>query len=72
MGRQRSDRAVHEGVAIEEVGPTTQIGPTIFLERTPGEVRGPQPTAGAHTDEVLRSLGYGDEELAALRTRGVI
>jgi crotonobetainyl-CoA:carnitine CoA-transferase CaiB-like acyl-CoA transferase len=55
-----------------EVGKTTQIGVTIFLDRTPGEVRGPQPTAGAHTDEVLRELGYGDAELAKLRASGVI
>jgi len=55
-----------------EVGPTTQIGPTIFLDGTPGEVRGPQPLPGAHTDEVLRALGHDDGELAALRAEGVI
>ena len=55
-----------------EVGPTTQIGVTIFLEQTPGEVRGPQPTAGAHTDEVLGALGHDATELAELRTQGVI
>ena len=44
----------------------------MFLDRTPGEVRGPQPRAGDHTDEVLRPLGYGDAELADLRTKGVI
>ena len=55
-----------------EVGPTTQIGVTVFLERTPGEVRGPRPTAGAHTDEVLRALGHVDDELAELRSKGVI
>jgi len=55
-----------------EVGPTTQLGVTIFLEGTPGEVQGPQPLAGAHTDEVLRSLGHADEEIAGLRERGVI
>jgi crotonobetainyl-CoA:carnitine CoA-transferase CaiB-like acyl-CoA transferase len=55
-----------------DVGPTTQIGVTIFLEQTPGEVRGPQPTAGAHTDEVLGALGHDAAELAELRTQGVI
>ena len=59
-------------VVDPEVGATTQVGQTIFLERTPGEVRGPQPVAGAHTDEVLRSLGHDEAELAALRDRGVI
>jgi crotonobetainyl-CoA:carnitine CoA-transferase CaiB-like acyl-CoA transferase len=55
-----------------DVGPTTQIGQVIFLERTPGEVRGPQPPAGAHTDEVLGELGYTPADLAALRDKGVI
>jgi crotonobetainyl-CoA:carnitine CoA-transferase CaiB-like acyl-CoA transferase len=55
-----------------EVGPTTQSGVMIFLDGTPGEVRGPRPRAGAHTDEVLRSLGHHDDELAALREKGVI
>jgi len=54
------------------VGPTTQVGVTIFLGTTPGEVKGPQPLAGAHTDEVLRSLGRDDTEIATLRARGVI
>jgi crotonobetainyl-CoA:carnitine CoA-transferase CaiB-like acyl-CoA transferase len=31
-----------------------------------------QPTAGAHTDEVLRSLGHDDDEVASLRARGVV
>lgn len=59
-------------VVDPEVGPTTQIGNTIFLNSTPGKVKGPQPLAGAHTDEVLRALGYGDEELETLRVKGVI
>jgi crotonobetainyl-CoA:carnitine CoA-transferase CaiB-like acyl-CoA transferase len=59
-------------VADPEVGRTTQIGVTIFLEGTPGQVRGPQPTPGAHTDDVLRALGHDDEELAELRRSGVI
>jgi crotonobetainyl-CoA:carnitine CoA-transferase CaiB-like acyl-CoA transferase len=59
-------------VVDPEVGPTTQVGVSMFLDRTPGEVRGPQPGAGDHTDEVLRPLGYGDAELADLRSEGVI
>ena len=55
-----------------EVGPTTQVGPAVFLSETPAQVQGPQPTAGADTDAVLRALGYDDNELAALRAGGVI
>jgi crotonobetainyl-CoA:carnitine CoA-transferase CaiB-like acyl-CoA transferase len=59
-------------VTDPEVGPTTQIGVTIFLDRTPGEVRGPQPTAGADTDDVLGELGHGDADIAELRRMRVI
>jgi crotonobetainyl-CoA:carnitine CoA-transferase CaiB-like acyl-CoA transferase len=55
-----------------EVGPTTQIGVTLFLEGTPGEVKGPQPPAGAHTSEVLMALGHDAAELERLRSEGVI
>jgi crotonobetainyl-CoA:carnitine CoA-transferase CaiB-like acyl-CoA transferase len=55
-----------------EIGPTTQLGVMIFLESTPGAVKGPQPAAGAHTDEVLGDLGHDAAELAALRAKGVV
>jgi crotonobetainyl-CoA:carnitine CoA-transferase CaiB-like acyl-CoA transferase len=66
----------HTGSVVEvddpEVGRTTQLGLTIFLEGTPGEVVGPQPRLGAHTDEVFGSLGHDAAELASLRAKGVI
>jgi crotonobetainyl-CoA:carnitine CoA-transferase CaiB-like acyl-CoA transferase len=55
-----------------DVGPTTQLGTTIFLEGTPGRVRGPQPRPGADNDEVLGSVGYSGDQLAALRDTSVI
>jgi crotonobetainyl-CoA:carnitine CoA-transferase CaiB-like acyl-CoA transferase len=45
---------------------------TLFLDKTPGEVRGPQPLPGAHTDEVLGELGFDDDRLAQLRKEGVL
>jgi crotonobetainyl-CoA:carnitine CoA-transferase CaiB-like acyl-CoA transferase len=36
------------------------------------EIRTGAPSLGAHTDGVLRSLGYRDEDLAQLRRDGVI
>ena len=59
-------------VADPEAGPTTQVGVTLFLDATPGAVKGPQPLAGAHTDEVLAALGHDEAEIASLRAKGVI
>jgi crotonobetainyl-CoA:carnitine CoA-transferase CaiB-like acyl-CoA transferase len=59
-------------VVDPEVGPTTQLGLTIFLDGTPGAVKGPQPLPGAHTDEVLRALGHDNAKIEALRAGGVI
>lgn len=67
-------RATGSVVEVEdpEVGTTTQLGPTIFLDRTPGQVTGPQSRPGAHTEEILVELGRHVEEIAGLRERGVI
>jgi crotonobetainyl-CoA:carnitine CoA-transferase CaiB-like acyl-CoA transferase len=59
-------------VVDPEVGPITQIGPTLFLSAANGTVSGPQPLPGAHTDEVLGDLGHDTAQLAELRAKGVI
>ncbi|WP_262986047.1 hypothetical protein [Streptomyces sp. CBMA123] len=33
---------------------------------------GPVPALGAHTDAALRTLGYPDERIAALRASGAL
>ena len=42
------------------------------LSRTPSEIRSATPECGEHTDEVMRELGYSDEQIADLRRRIVI
>jgi formyl-CoA transferase len=36
------------------------------------DIRTPTPEAGRHTDEVLRSVGYSDSEIADWRARGIV
>jgi crotonobetainyl-CoA:carnitine CoA-transferase CaiB-like acyl-CoA transferase len=55
-----------------EVGMTTQFGVPLYLQGTPGAVQGPQPRAGAHTDEVLTSIGRSADDIARLRSKGII
>jgi len=45
-------------VVDPELGTTTQIGVPINLLGTPGAIRGPQPRAGQHNDEIWGELGF--------------
>jgi crotonobetainyl-CoA:carnitine CoA-transferase CaiB-like acyl-CoA transferase len=42
------------------------------MSATPGQTKWLGPKLGEHTDEVLRSLGYSDADIAALRADGVL
>jgi crotonobetainyl-CoA:carnitine CoA-transferase CaiB-like acyl-CoA transferase len=52
---------------------TYPLAPTpIDLSETPGTYRRPAPLVGQHTDEILASLGYTADEIAALRAARVV
>jgi crotonobetainyl-CoA:carnitine CoA-transferase CaiB-like acyl-CoA transferase len=44
----------------------------VDLSETPGRFRHRAPTLGEHTDEILREIGYGAENITELRAKGVI
>jgi crotonobetainyl-CoA:carnitine CoA-transferase CaiB-like acyl-CoA transferase len=44
----------------------------VRLSASPGGIRHRAPTLGEHTDEVLSELGYGKNEIDALRNAGVV
>ncbi len=48
------------------------VGPVAKFSRTPTRVREAAPDLGAHTDEILAQLGYGDAERQRLRDQGVV
>ena len=48
------------------------LGVPVKLSRTPGAVDEPGPALGEHTDEVLTALGYGNEEISALKESGAV
>jgi crotonobetainyl-CoA:carnitine CoA-transferase CaiB-like acyl-CoA transferase len=55
------------------LGNTLPLAPTpIELSETPGAYRRPAPLIGEHTDDILKSLGYGAAEIAALHAEGVV
>jgi crotonobetainyl-CoA:carnitine CoA-transferase CaiB-like acyl-CoA transferase len=62
-----------EEVTYPGLGATLPLAPApIELSETPGSCRRPAPLLGEHTDEILRSLGYDDTEIAAMRRDRVV
>lgn len=54
------------------LGATRLIGSPIHLSDTPPAFHRPAPLLGEHTAEILARLGYDEEKLDELRTRGVV
>ncbi|MEK7847955.1 MAG: CoA transferase, partial [Chloroflexota bacterium] len=66
----------HRQMVVEldhpRVGKVKQIGIPIKLSETPGNIRTLGVLLGAHTDEILKGLGYNRRQVSALRKRGAV
>ncbi len=68
---QVASRMVLGGFEAESAAFRPAVAAFMCSEDGPG-VSAPPPTLGQHTDEVLGELGFGAEEVADLRARGVV
>ncbi|MBP0440370.1 CaiB/BaiF CoA transferase family protein [Tianweitania sediminis] len=66
--RQMLAEVEHPGSAT----PVTIASTPIRMTATPGGVHSRAPLAGEHTDLVLRSVGYSDAEISALKASGAV
>jgi crotonobetainyl-CoA:carnitine CoA-transferase CaiB-like acyl-CoA transferase len=55
-----------------EAGPVKQVGISVKLSDTPGQIRFLAASLGTHTEEILTGLGYTPENIAQLRAEGAI
>ncbi len=54
------------------LGPYKTFGPVLQMDGTPTRISSSAPVLDGHTDEVLAEVGFGKDEVAALRAAGVV
>ena len=52
--------------------PMRVVGMPVRFSATPGSVRSGPPSVGQHTDEVLTSIGFSADQIAAMREEGAV
>jgi crotonobetainyl-CoA:carnitine CoA-transferase CaiB-like acyl-CoA transferase len=69
-------QVVHRNMVVEfpddAKGKMSLLASPIKMSDTPPDIRRAPAKFGEHTEQVLRELGFGEEEIEALKTEGVV
>jgi CoA:oxalate CoA-transferase len=69
---QSQHREVIETVKEPGIGDIKLFNLTAKFSKTPARIDAPPPRLSAHTGEILKELGYKDEDIKALKEKGAI
>jgi CoA:oxalate CoA-transferase len=69
---QVKHRSLFGSVHVEGIGDLKLFGLTAKFSKTPGNVETPPPTLGQHTDDVLKRIGYTDDEIRKFKESKII
>lgn len=69
---QAVHRKVIEDVETPGIGPVKLFNLTAKFSKTPGTIDAPPPSLAQHNGEILGRLGYTEEQMTALKEKGVI
>jgi crotonobetainyl-CoA:carnitine CoA-transferase CaiB-like acyl-CoA transferase len=61
----------HRAMVVEDERGWEHIGLPLKYQEEPGRIDFRVPQLGEHSEQILRGLGYGDAELAAMKAKGV-
>jgi len=69
---QSQHRQVIQTVKEAKIGDIKLFNLTAKFSKTPAKIDAPPPRLSAHTGEILKDLGYKEEEINALKEKGAI
>jgi formyl-CoA transferase/CoA:oxalate CoA-transferase len=66
------DPQVQAREMVQTVDGVKLLGPVAKLSATPARIQSVPPLLGQHTDEILRELGYSQQDIDAMHKQGVV
>ncbi len=69
---QANHRHTIEDVKEEGIGSIKLFNMTAKFSKTPASIDAPPPRLSAHTDEILKGLGYQADDITAFKSKGAI